>query len=57
MLIGQTKENSKERLSNSGKSRITKKRFPRGHGSFLGPGEEEKKGMERTSTNLKVSGI
>ena len=46
----------KECLSNPETVRNFARKFPLGHGSFLGSGEEEK-GMERKITNLKDSGI
>ena len=49
------KGNCDECSSNSEKVKDFAKRFPLGHWSFLGPGEEEN-GMERTVTNLKDSG-
>ena len=45
-----------ECISNSEEVKDFAKRFPLGHLSFLGLGEEEN-GMERKITNLKDSGI
>ena len=52
------KENCEECLSNSEKVKIcAKKKFPRGQWTFLGQGEDEKSGMERTRTKLRENGI
>ena len=48
--------NYNESFSKSEKVKDFAKRFPLGHWSFLGQGDEEN-GMERTITNLKDSAI